>query len=188
MPKQPKYIYIKDVVELGVAQSSAVGFVEVIQNLHTLIETISGSDGVQIHVSGITIIIRLREDSDEPFVYLPVVVQTVGSFASQVNLVQDRVEEMIDVATDDVFGYHPLGNIRGSRSSPNIGTNAQKSEITLQLPQHLLALLNKETETERLQNLHLALVGKTDSVGASLVGECYLAVEFTEMRKSIVIR
>ena len=188
MPRQPRYTYISDVVAIGVAQSSAVGFVEVIQNLHALIETISGSDGVQIKVSDIQITLRLEEDSDEPFVYIPVVVQTVGSFASQVDLVQDRVEEMIDVATDDVFGFHPLGTMRGSRSLPTIGTNAQKHEINVQLPQHLIALLNKETETERLQNLHFALVGKTHDISAELFGSCFITVFFTEMRKGIVIR
>jgi hypothetical protein len=186
--KNNRYVLIRAPTTLSITQTSDKGFVELIQDLHAMVETISGTDGVQIKVDSVTIGVRLDEDSDDSFTVLPVVVQTAGNLTSQTDLASSKISELINSSCDDVFGYYALGNVRISRSHPTIGTNSQKVETTVQLPQHLVNLLNKETETERLQSLIVALVGKTFQNNVNLEGQCWIVVEYHEFRKNIVIR
>jgi hypothetical protein len=188
MNKQPEYILLRDVIDGGVNNSSDTGAVDSIQNLHSVVEAISGADGVQITVSGMTFHFRLESESGY-FACLPVIVQTIGSFSDSANLSSNRVSQLLDSAIDDVFGYHPLlPSFKAARKMPNVTNNGYALEFSVQLPQHLRNLLNKETETERLQNLYLGMVYQTETSTFVLDARTWIEVRYSEKRKKIVIR
>jgi hypothetical protein len=118
------------------------------------------------------------------------VVQTAGTWTDNPNNVSRIIAEMLDTDIDDVFGFQKL---RGQMVSKRMRTDAggsgavQGMEFTLNIPSNLLLLLNKETETERLQNLYLGCVGLGD-VGDVVGFRVFDEIEYTEQRKNITIR
>jgi hypothetical protein len=176
---------------LGQSMTSDKGFANNIINLHDLIEGIKSADGIQIRVQSITIDLRLYgNDGDPAWVFQPLIVQTVGTWTDTVNLAQRVIDEILDQAIDDVFGYQPIGEPRTTRRVFPLGGNTtqQGSEIRIQVPMNIISLLNKETETERLQNLLFGIVGVMN--GTTDVYTLYytITVRYTEERKSITIR
>jgi hypothetical protein len=59
-------------------------------------------------------------------------------------------------------------------------------ETTITLPAKVLNILNKESESERLQDLYLGYVGIGDTL--TLIVKTVYAIEYTEVRQKIVIR
>lgn len=189
--KQAKYIHIADVINVVIDPTTDVGFTENLVNLHSMIEAISGADGVQIQVSAMRIHIRLYIESEvqDAFCIIPVIVQTVGTWTSTADLANNTIRQMLDSCIGDVLGYTPLGSLRVSKLLPTHDSHISGMEFTLSIPQHILQLLNKETESERLQHLLVGLVGKFEHQdNANLIGTAYVESLYTERRKSIVIR
>lgn len=189
--KNPKYIQISDMFEDTIAITSDVGFTVEIVNLHTTIEAISGADGKQIQVSDIRIHLRIysEEELNLPYCILPVIVQTAGTWGANFDLALNTVRQLLDNSIDDVLGYYALGSFRVSKHMPSFDSHIKGIEITISIPQHILQLLNKETETERLQSLLVGVVGKAGSVAAQNIElTAYTEIFYTERRKNIVIR
>jgi hypothetical protein len=89
--------------------------------------------------------------------------------------------------SDDVFGYDIIVPFRMARKSHYTGSAAYSLETTFQLPRKILDILNKETETERLQELYLAIVGfGTNTATVAFVTGMF--IEYTEQRKIVVLR
>ena len=166
-------------------------FANNVMSLHAAIEGIRATeDGIKIHVSKIIVTLRLYGDADgNGFFITPVVVQTAGIFSEQDDLAQTGIDTILNASIDDVFGYQvlrsisPAKRVRCSTAAIQFGV-----EIQLELPQNILNLLNKESETERLQNLMMGFVGQRSVAADGIVGESQYIIEYTEQRKALTIR
>jgi hypothetical protein len=99
------------------------------------------------------------------------------------------IAELIEAGCDDDFGFHKLGSLRTSKLLPT-GTLATKFgfEFSIDIPQHIVQLLNKEANTERLQDIYLGLAGIGSDNSDSLTHEVFSEITFTTRSKGITIR
>lgn len=138
------------------------GWSDTMLNLFTELETLSGADGLKPKVSMIRLHFRIYGTLNETDVFcaVPCIVQTNGTWTDTTNLTGRGVQTLLDSSVDDVFGYH-AGTFHLSRKMPAVAAtgHATGMEFSMTLPRHLLNILNKETETERLQALHVGVVG-----------------------------
>jgi hypothetical protein len=183
-------IYIFLPANDDVSNTSDNGFVRAIGSVHSIIEGIRSGDG--LHMLCKQILLHVRSNSIEPFWVLPVLVQTAGNFADTNNLASHNIAELLDSAIDDVFGYQrlsPTGKV-GRRAPVDDGSTNPTycAEFTVTLPGNVLAILNKETETERLQDLILGLVGITNATSQAIAFETFVEVHYIEKQRNIVLR
>jgi hypothetical protein len=168
--------------------SSAPAFADNEISLHAAVEGIRSGDGIHIKVKTFTINIHIYQTvSLDPMIIYPVVVQTAGIFSDSSAIDAEVVDEILDPQIDDVFGYQILQR-RITKRVRN-GTAVQQGlEIRLQLPTNIVQLLNKETETERLQNLYFGIIGyRYDPTDTATIQVSY-EIDYIEERKSITIR
>jgi hypothetical protein len=60
--------------------------------------------------------------------------------------------------------------------------------MTIPLPAKLLGILNKEVESERLQELYFGVVGFDNTTGIAINFQLQYVIDFVEQRQAIVIR
>lgn len=177
-----------------IIQSTDSGFVENMNSLYSILETlISTTDGIKPHVKRIRFFIRAHvSTSDAPFLGQLVVVQTNGTFTDSVNLSGREISTILDSAIDDDFGFQFIGEPKVSvvkNVSDDGGLELHYLyEVQVDIPQNLINLLNKETHTERLQDLYMALVGVTSGTSDVILLKHFYIVDYVETRKSITIR
>jgi hypothetical protein len=121
------------------------------------------------------------------FTAQPILVQTAGTFTDTVDINDYNLDAVLDAAVNDVFGYQPL-------SQPKIGKLVPAGDIalyglyfTIQMPQHLIQIINKSVETERLQEFYIGLIGSASGTD-SYSYDCYMEVEYVASRKTIINR
>jgi hypothetical protein len=154
------------------------------ESIHTLIEGIRSEDGINIKVDQILFHIRIY--CTEVFSFSPAIVQTAGTFTNQTNLSERIFSSMLNVAIDDVFGYDLIDNHKVARKVP-VATEDFGLEFTMSVPRKHLNIINKETETERLQDLLLCIAG-VGSNGAGMPYDITTTVRYTEQRKTVILR
>jgi hypothetical protein len=188
--KQPTLTHIVVHAE-SVTPGANLGFVEVVDNMHSTLEALGGTDGKSPYVKSITFHVRAYSGSgDSTFILIPVVVQTAGTFVDTANLTARQIHELLNSACDDVLGYQVLGVPHVARKVPDDAINAYHwgCEFAVRIPGNLLNVLNKELETERLQDLYFALVGVPNSGANDLYIETWYTFEYIERRKTVQLR
>jgi hypothetical protein len=177
----------------SIATGANTGFAEnpLENSLQAICAGLASVDGNRINVSSFRIKLSLYcAGASKSFGIQPVIVQTAGTFSDINNLVGRTVSALLADAIDDIFGYDLLGNVRFSKIAPSgDGTVAGSMEIietTITLPAKVLNILNKESESERLQDLYLGYVGIGDTL--TLTVKTVYAIEYTEVRQKIMIR
>jgi hypothetical protein len=184
---------IKEYLTVAQNQSTTAGtnkgYTQNLVNLHDLIEGIKSGDGIQIRISSIAIDLRIVAANDDyHFIIQPVMVQTAGTWTDTADLSQRVVGEMLDASIDDVFGFQLIGEAKTARRLFPVANMIHGFEIRIMVPTNIVQLLNKETETERLQNVLFGVVGVC-LTSSDIVAHYYTArVRYTEERKSITIR
>ena len=182
--QKTKIFSSSDTIAMGTADRK---FSESLFDLQAdVLEAIS-SDGVKPHVSSMEVILRLEEQvaGSKKFAIQPVVVQSAGTFTDTVDQNVSTIDEALDAAIDDEFGYQKIGSIRNSKIHPFSGLD--QIETKVQIPRNLINLLNKEVSTERLQSLILGIVGHAEITG-TIVCTWIGVVNYIETRKGITIR
>lgn len=182
---QKHYVVTVSDTTVGGAQ---LGFVELSVILHSAIEGIrSVEDGIQIQVSNFFLTLRLYADNE--FMIFPVVVQSSAGLTDTGNLSNRTVSSLINDSINDVFGYHVLGSkfIVSKRMRGSTAAIQQGIEVTIPLPPKILQILNKETESERLQELYFGFVGVNLS-DQTIDYNCYEEIVYTERRKQLTVR
>jgi hypothetical protein len=180
--------YLGKVTETA-TQTAQDGALEMSVNLHTLIEAIRNVDGIHMNVRNITI--HRRYYSVKQFCCVGIAVQTVGNLVDTVDIAQTVVDEIINQACDDVFGYQVLAPFMAAKRVPIDSDDSDFQfgiESTIRLPQNLLQILNKETESERLQDLFYAEVFRTEDITTVLQLYTWIAIEYVEQRRTVVLR
>jgi hypothetical protein len=163
------------------------GFTELVRNtaLQNIIESIRSEDGIHMDVKTMTF--NLRIYSEEPFLVVPVLIQTAGTVTETDDQTASVIGELIAATCDDVFGYDRLGPAKSARRVPTADNDDYGLEISIPLPNYALQILNKETETERLQNLYIAICGKgTNAFAINLIVDTI--TEYREQRKTLILR
>jgi hypothetical protein len=177
--------YLTNVTDT-VVFSSDIGFVDyLLASLQSVVEGIETGDGIHIEVKNIRLMFRLNKSSH--ITAVPVVCQTAGNCLDQTDLAQRKIQDLLDQSIDDVFGFEMISPVRTSRSKPD-ASNYFKIEVTIDLPQRYVQLLNKETETERLQDLYIAIVGIVQNTTGDLSIYMGADISYTETRKTITFR
>lgn len=194
MTKQQSRLYaahLSDTVTMGAA-GAGKAFADNLYNLHDQLEAILAADGQKAKCS--RIVAHFRVTSESVFSVAPIIVQTAGNFTDTVDLASGIVDVNLDSCIDDVFGYLLQGNIlpvaRRIPSSDSTAASGQEMgrEFAYQVPGHIIQLLNKEVETEKLQNLFLGLYGVAAGNNQLIYIEIDLLIEFIGTRKTIIIR
>jgi hypothetical protein len=127
-----------------------------------------------------------------PFMVCPVVVQTAGTFTDTVDLTGDDIAADLSSAINDEFGFQFIGNPK--TSTIRIITDDggieyhHVMELNFDIPSNVLALLNKEQNTERLQSLLIGLVGRYISASEAITVDCMYYIDFIIKSKGITIR
>jgi ribosomal protein S25 len=124
---------------------------------------------------------------------LGLAVQTNGTVTDTVDRAEAVVDKILDAAIDDVFGYQLLSNFKLSKTMPidsgySTSTSNTMVEMSVILPPNLLGLINKEVETERLQNLYIVLVGSFNVNNQAINIFKSFEVDYTNVRKTITLR
>lgn len=187
MPKR-HYIQIPD--SNSITCSSNYGFFENIEDLTALLESIASDDAKKVKVSRIRCTLRIYSTTvEENFSILPVIVQTNGTLADGVNLGSNNVSDFIDTQCNDEFGFQEIGNMRVAKHMPDATTaHLWVVETAFDIPKNIINILNKEHQTERLQSLILAFLGKGQSTSFTLEAISHLEVFYDFTAKGIIIR
>ena len=184
--------YFLDTVTFG---GSGAGHESVsnFQNLHTAIEGILAADGQKAKVASVSF--HQRMYSESVFHYLPLVVQTVGTITDTVDIAaSDILDVNLDACINDVFGFQRLRNVtQVARRVPSEDASGAAGleygvQTTVMIPGNIIQLLNKESETERLQNLFfVGYIGCTENNQVISI-KTWIEISFTGVRKKIVLR
>ena len=190
--KQRKYLHHTSTSITGGASGINKHFVEAIQNIHTTVENILSADGQKSKISAFWFTFRL--DSEEKFGVLPVIVQTAGTITDTIDLASNIEDVNLDSCIDDVFGYQNLARVtKVARRIPSqdgsaAGGREHGLEFTVQVPGNFIQILNKEVETERLQNLYMVLYGFLADNDQVLHIKTTTEIDFVGVRKTIILR
>jgi hypothetical protein len=203
MSKQKQLCKLNSYVHSGngatTQTTSARFFTEQILNLHDLAESILNTDGWTPRIKSITINLRAMnlDTGLVQFVLKPFVVQTIGSFTDTADQTVNSVSEHLNGAINDVFGYRWLAkDYYQSRPTPNVQPTDAGPEylgewinIKIRIPEYVIKILNKETETERLQNLYVGIHGHTPYLNEHQISWYSITeVVYEAIRKDLVLR
>jgi hypothetical protein len=184
-------LLVADSVVMG-ASSAGNNFVDGVKNLHVLIEDIESSvDGQTINVHAIRAHVRCV--SQYYFGLQPIVVQTDGTITDTEDISANQHEYILGQVISDYFGYRCLMPYKMSKKVPDISTSGIPGntalEFTVEIPRFLInQIINKEVESERLQNLNFLLLGKSTANSQTITTKVIFEVEFSLVRKDIIIR
>jgi hypothetical protein len=168
-----------------VTPGANLGFAENFSSLSGLPDILL-EDGKRAYLKRIRFFLRC--ESTGPFGIIPVAVQTAGTFADTANLADQEVQDLLDGAIDDTFGFEPLADFFvAKRMAPDANNMDWVVERSFEVPRHLLNLKNKEGETERLQEIYLGVVGQTRT-NVDITFYIGRIAEFTAINRSIAIR
>ena len=190
MNNKNQRLYMYEIVKAMTPDTASRHSVLQAMDISSVLETIGALNGAKAKVSKIRIHLRIYYTG--MFGIVPIVVQTAGAISDDDNIAALTIDEILDDQIDDVFGYQiiqPYGmSKRMPTDDPTANTgNIYGREFTIEIPSNILVILNKETETERLQNLFLVLVGYFHTTGTVLVRGTG-TIEFSIVRKKIVLR
>jgi hypothetical protein len=94
---------------------------------------------------------------------------------------------LLNQAIDDVFGFDKLSQFKGiGRRLP--GVDLHGCEFAVMLPPKHIQLLNKEMESERLQDLIIGLVGRGQQSDVDIDYYAIIEVLYKEEHKAVVVR
>lgn len=162
------------------------------QSLQALMESACADEGDIAMALDVTIPITLW--SHRYFTFTTLLVQTAAAISSgstDSSLV--KLEEILDPGIDDVFGYRILGYPRGSPMFMEIwnGTSfvqLYKTSLVIKLSKNILKIINKTSETERLQSLYLLLYLRGTTNGQEIFYNYSSIIKYRQERKGISIR
>lgn len=161
----------------------------------SLVEDITPNDGEYAHITKMRVYLRLYSlNLTSPYLACPVVVQTAGTFTDTVdqNLNPPTYYMSLDGAISDEFGFQKLQEAKASGiiNITDDGGNElhQTMNFILNIPQNVIRLLNKEANTERLQDVYLGLVGIAIASTASFAYNLIIETEYVLKSKGITIR
>jgi hypothetical protein len=105
----------------------------------------------------------------------------------------DDIGQAIAAMCSDEAGFQILRKPTSSRYfmsyyNGSVASRITKLAVRIQIPKKILNLLNKETQTERLQDLNLVVLVRTPYSGSTVYVECNGYVKYTETAKQITIR
>jgi hypothetical protein len=155
-------------------------------SLNSVVEGLAADDGEVALVSSLKGAFEVNGSSADCAAWVGLIaLQTAGTVADINDVTDNILPDILDSVTDDVFGYQALGNIVHPRL--RFETATPVATINFSLNGRLLNLLNKETETERLQSLYLIVVGShLDQEALSFEG--HYEITYRVVRKSITFR
>jgi hypothetical protein len=170
--------------------AGARAFSTFIYNLQEQMEALGGLDGAKVQIKNIRF--HMRFYSNEEFAVQLALVQTAGAWTTTDDLDIAIVDAILNSCIDDVFGSYLLNQMQYSKRVPSDDMTAAAPQsqglyITAQLPQHLIQLINKEVETERLQELKFGFCG-FNQAAENIEYNGYVEVDFITVRKNVTIR
>lgn len=161
-------------------------------DLSTAWEGLTGDEGVLALVKRLVVDHRLTSGDGWSKAFFAagfwLVIQTAGTLTEGNDINSLEIPDAIDPQCNDVFGYEIISKtiIPVIRYCEADDAAVAEARITFQLPQKYLAMLNRESETERLQDLYLALVGFTKQANTALCSTAVLRYDWIESRKKII--
>lgn len=179
-------------------------FAKSLMNLSQVVDSFS-EDGQKTIVSNLNCHWEIHHGSGSLVEGCPVgitfgVLQTAGLVSSTPKQTTTMHENaVLGQLTDDVFGYQRINNPKYTSIFWRLdvgdgqGDNYHyfKANGNFNIPRNVLALLNKESETERLQDLYLVVVVNTvRDINSTISGNlrCNMTADYTLKRQTIKVR
>lgn len=172
----------------------------VIGNLSTIIDGLS-SEGQHALISNMKLNYLLTSEWEwdqhtGPMGIYFGILQTAGSVADSTSNSKAELTTL-DSMTNDVFGFQRISTMKMQESfyiSPKTAVvmadiqTMYKSKGQINIPQNVLALLNKENETERLQDLYLIAIVINIIPDTECMLDIVESIDYSLKRKKITIR
>jgi hypothetical protein len=114
-------------------------------------------------------------------------VQTIGTITDLLDQDTGIIDVALDAAINDVFGFQRVGKPIISRPTPIVANRAYHAISSFEVPANILALINKEQGTERLQELCMVLVIQSPAIQLYTV-YAWAEIEFEEIHRTIAVR
>lgn len=160
-------------------------------NLSTTLDSLPDADGKRAIVKSYKILVQLY--SYGAFNVTPAVVQTAGTLTEGLaasNL--SKINELLDDRIDDDLGYQILSQTRQGIPVMSVWNGASffyhyRCSLIIDIPKKIINLLNKESQTERLQELLCVLCVQL-TASQTLYIQKTEVIEFIETAKTITIR
>lgn len=169
--------------------------IEVINSISNSVENTLGiGEGAQPRFSKIKVDLLVLGPAGDGvnFTIQPLVVQaSSGSFADTVALTApDKLQDHLNAAISDEFGFLRLGNVRFSKQRTEGSSTILRGYVrtSFALPPHLLSLVSKQANTERLQDLFFAFQIVGSEAATAITVTAFVTYEWTESHKGITIR
>jgi hypothetical protein len=154
--------------------------------LHTVLDSLTATDGRRSKAKSIRISILAY--STGQFIMTGGIVQTAGAFADTTNSTGRTFESLLDAAIDDTFGYRKITQTKqGVPWDVEAGNELFRLELTYDIPGDIIALLNKETDTERLQSIIPADLG-IGVDGKTIIVNAFITIAYTEIAVGLIHR
>ena len=177
--------YLGKLTQKTLTVGANLGFSESVSNLSTLLESL-GTDGMSPKVNRIKFFARARHESSlDHFMIQPMIVQTAGTFTDDASTALRIIDEMLASTIDDEFGYQNIGDPRVSKAPS--GDEFQFCNVDFEIPKNIINLMNKQVNTERLQEILLGLCGNATTAGDIIIDYFYV-IDYTLVGKGITIR
>lgn len=185
--------YIKSDASEGIVVGAAgqnKSFAENLNEIYSTLGSLSTNDGQKPKVSSIKF--HLRIYSRYTFGICPIVVQTAGAFTDTVDIDSYNIDEILDSAVDDVFGYQVVSPCGLAKRVPTDDSTAVGLNFgiqrTVEIPGNILQIINREVESERLQALIFGFVGFGTMANQTLNFERSIEIDYVGVSKKIILR
>jgi len=136
--------------------------------------------------------IHAQFNGTTPFIGTVYLLQTAGTFTAGAYTSTYKIESVLADAVDDEVGLLPLFQPKASHyvMTYDNGGPVQWHQLSFvgNLPKKVINLLNKETQTEREQELLFGAVVQTELSGEYVTLTMFLEIEYANVSKTITIR
>lgn len=175
--------------EIGVFQLAA-------GSLHAVAESLCVGDAERINITDLRVNVRLfsytNDPTKGPFSAFVVLAQSAGTPSFGAHNTQSELAVMIDQMFDDEVGYNIIFEPKFARRLARFwdGTNGlleHVCEFDCQLSKKHLRLLNREIQTERLQDLYLLVIVRGDNTIDIYKSES-ITIKYSHVAKELTIR
>lgn len=163
------------------------------QSLVTSLDQLRSSEGESIDLRQFKVTGSMQ--SRLPFSVSWYIVQTIGTVTPGVYATSSKVNDLLDSAISDDFGFFCIQKSKHARFigyyyDGSVTNGMYGYEYTITLPKNIINILKKTQSTERMQILYLVCVIQMGSYSGSLniTGAHSTWIEYIQTAKDIIIR
>jgi hypothetical protein len=191
--KEKEYIYGEQVSYTSDATHHLSRSTFAGQSLQSLVESIVGEDVDKAHVSEVQFSIGIRSNDYPAYASAVLVQSSVSPSSGLVTLTEPFIiDDILDSLLSDVGGFRVVSQCFVDRLVPVWnGTSVVlyfNKSMNFRLSKDVINLLNKESESERLQELYLVIFVYCEENDVVMARSGWAKIKYKEVGKELVFR